>query len=190
MPQVEFKETFITKPEQLKQRLISNEQRIMNVEKLKKELDEYIKPFKERIKDLQIEIDNEEAEIKQIFLQVYKTIDIVVPKKVFNPETNKYEISADSETGEVFMVEKQINNKGEKLFTYSPEKKSYKVDYSKITYETHPHLFVIKPILDDDLVKMHDNLPMIEIVKPATVGIQHSQLRKEIEANGIENKKQ
>lgn len=150
-------------------------------ETVKAQIDAKIKQLKDELKVYENKNETVEKLIKEKFLEVYATQQIVVPKKVFNPETNKYEISADSETGEVLMKEKQINNKGDGVFIYKPETKKLVKDLSKITYETHPHLFKQEWVLDKDLVGFADDLPMQEVITPQSVGIQFSNIKAKYE---------
>lgn len=145
-------------------------------DKRKEELKQIVDSLQQPLKEWEKEITSMEKLIKDKFLNVYQEAEVLIQKKQFNPDTQTWESTEDGE-----LKLKKVNNKGQKTFTYTAEKKEIVKDLSNVSYETHPHLYDLKPVLNEGYVRLDQNLPTKEIIIPAKVGIQFANLQNEVE---------
>lgn len=164
-----------------------------------------------QIKAFETQFNKLETLIKDKFLSVYEKKEIVVPKRTYNPDTQKWEYVSDEETGEIETKVKEIDNKGLGMFTYTPSIETEELDtkmfnhYASLweDYKHNPD-FLEDPTLcklcydlsikettyrPSKLIREEDfdKLPKIKVVKKESCGIQWKKVEEKL--NGISNKK-
>lgn len=138
------------------------------VDTAKTQLKAMVKPYQEQIKAMEAMLEPLQEDISAKFLETYKE------------ETVHYN-KVDEETGEVEFKQYVKDNKGKKMFIYRSEKTKEEIDYEAISYETHPHLYDMQPVINiNRCEKEAHNLPKIVKTTPASVGFQWAEIRKAI----------